>query len=138
MKAVRKQLTLLCFSALIVVTCALTMHVSAQTFNEGFETGTKTSYATADVQLSTGFWTLNDALIGNLTTDRKTGAASARIRNIGSLTMGFDLFGAGTVSLQHAVFGTDGSSTWELSKSTDDGQSNQRRCRHQSTDKLPA
>jgi len=114
------------------------MHVSAQTFNEGFETGTKTSYATADVQLSTGFWTLNDALIGNLTTDRKTGAASARIRNIGSLTMGFDLFGAGTVSLQHAVFGTDGSSTWELSKSTDDGQSNQRRCRHQSTDKLPA
>jgi len=99
------------------------MHVSAQTFNEGFETGAKTSYATADVQLSTGVWTLNDALIGNLTTDRKTGAASARIRNTGSLTMVFDLSGAGTVSLQHAVFGADGSSTWELSKSTDDGQS---------------
>ena len=121
MKAVRKQLTLLCISALIAVTSALTMHVSAQTFNEGFETGTKTSYATADVQLSTGLWTLNDALIGNLTTDRKTGAASARIRNTGSLTMVFDLSGAGTVSLQHAVFGTDGSSTWELWKSTDGG-----------------
>jgi endonuclease G, mitochondrial len=111
----------LCISALIAVTCTLTMHVNAQTFNEGFETGTKTSYATADVQLSTGVWTLNDALIGNLTTDRKTGAASARIRNTGSLTMVFDLSGAGTVSLQHAVFGTDGSSTWELWKSTDGG-----------------
>jgi len=74
-------------------------------------TGTKTSYATADVQLSTGLWTLNDALIGNLTTDRKTGAASARIRNTGSLTMVFDLSGAGTVHCNMQCL-HDGSSTW--------------------------
>jgi endonuclease G len=75
------------------------------------------------VLLATGWWFLDDALIGNLSTDRKTGAASARVRNTGSLTMDFDVSGAGTVSVQHAVFGTDAGSTWELWASTNSGGS---------------
>lgn len=96
--------------------------VNSQTaFAEGFEAGGKTSYATANVQLGSGQWNLNDALTGNLSTDRKTGAYSARIRNVGIVQMNFNRSNAGTVSVQHAVFGTDGASTWGLYKSTNSG-----------------
>jgi endonuclease G len=92
------------------------------TLTENFESGSKTAYAAADVSLSSGSWNLNDALIGNLSTDRKNGAQSARIRNTGSITMNFDFTGGvSTVTVSHAVFGTDGSSTWELQASTNGG-----------------
>ncbi|GAB2944737.1 hypothetical protein GCM10027048_07060 [Hymenobacter coalescens] len=91
-------------------------------FPEGFESGTKTAYTTGTVTLGSGSWTLNDALLGNTTADPKTGAQSARVRNVGSLTMNFNVTGgAGTVTIGHAVYGTDGSSAWELWKSTDSG-----------------
>jgi len=90
---------------------------------ENFETGTKAAYADGTVTLSTGVWDLNDALIGNLSTDHKNGSQAARIRNTGSLTMEFDLTGATSVSVSHAVFGTDGSSTWQLWASTNGGSS---------------
>ena len=89
--------------------------------SEGFEAGGKTSYAAANVTLGTGSWFMDDALTGNLSTDRKTGAFSARIRNTGLMHMNFNKTGAGTVSIQHAVFGTDGSSTWQLWSSTNNG-----------------
>ena len=90
---------------------------------ENFETGTKTSYAAANVTLSTGTWNFSDALLGTLSTDRKNGAQSARVRNSGTLTMEFDLTGATSVTVQHAVFGSDGSSTWQLWYSTNGGSS---------------
>jgi hypothetical protein len=91
-------------------------------FPETFETGTKTSYTTASVTLGTGSWTLNDALIGNSTSDSKTGAQSVRVRNTGTVGMDSDLTtGAGTVSIDHAYYGTDGASQWELWMSTNAG-----------------
>jgi endonuclease G len=94
----------------------------ATTLTEGFESGSKTAYAAANVTLSSGSWNFNDALIGNLSTDAKSGTQSARIRNSGSLTMNFDATGGVTsVTVKHAVFGTDGSSTWELRASTNGG-----------------
>jgi endonuclease G len=124
MKMIRKQLALLCALALIAVSCLYGVHVQAQSSTtETFESGTKTAYAAADVFLTTGWWFFDDALIGNLSTDRKTGAASARVRNTGSITMDFNVSGAGTVSVQHAIFGTDGSSSWELWASTNSGGS---------------
>ena len=90
---------------------------------ENFETGAKTAYAAANVTLGTGIWNFNDALLGNLSTDRKNGSQSARVRNSGTLTMEFDLTGATSVSVQHAVFGSDGSSTWQLWYSTNGGSS---------------
>ncbi|SNC76925.1 hypothetical protein SAMN06265337_3631 [Hymenobacter gelipurpurascens] len=101
-----------------------TADVSTSGFPEGFETGTKTAYTTGSVTLGSGFWTLNDALLGNTTADPKTGAQSARVRNVGSLTMNFNATtGAGVVTVQHAVYGTDGSSQWELWVSQNSGSS---------------
>ncbi|WBA41138.1 hydrolase [Hymenobacter canadensis] len=103
---------------------AATADVSATGFPEGFETGTKTAYTTGSVTLSSGSWTLNDALLGNTTADRKTGSQSARIRNVGSLTMNFNTSaGAGLVTVQHAVYGTDAASQWELWASQNSGSS---------------
>ena len=101
----------------------LVVTAKGQTLTEGFETGTKTSYASANVPLSSGVWNMNDALIGNLSSDRRTGVSSARVRNTGTVTMLFDKNGAGTVTIQHAVFGTDGTSSWELWFSINGGAS---------------
>jgi endonuclease G, mitochondrial len=96
--------------------------VEAVTTDEGFEAGTKTAYAAADVTLASGTWNLNDALIGTLTTDVKTGAQSGRIRNSGHITMGFDrTAGAGTVTIHHASFSSDASGTWALFSSQNQG-----------------
>lgn len=113
--------TLIAFTAaLLVLTVSLTTATMAP-LAEGFEAGGKTSYAAANVTLGTGSWFMNEALTGNLSTDRKTGAFSARIRNTGLVRMNFNKTGAGIVSIQHAVFGTDGSSTWQLWSSTNNG-----------------
>ncbi len=92
--------------------------------SENFESGTKTSYTAADEVLSSGTWNLSDALIGNSTSDRKNGTQSARVRNSGKLTMKFDHpNGAATVSIVHAKYGTDASSTWQLWYSNNSGVS---------------
>ena len=113
--------TLVAFAAgLVVLTMSLTT-ATMTPLSEGFEAGGKTAYAAGNVTLGTGSWFMDDALTGNLSTDRKTGAFSARIRNTGLIHMNFNKTGAGTVSIQHAVFGTDGSSTWQLWSSTNNG-----------------
>lgn len=91
-------------------------------FPETFETGSKTSYAAANVTLSTGVWYLSDALIGTTTSDRKNGTKSVRLQNTGTATMLFDITnGVSQVSVKHAKYGTDASSTWALYVSTDGG-----------------
>ena len=86
---------------------------------ENFENATKTSYTAGSVSLPTGSWYLNDALLGTLSTDRKFGSKSVRIRNAGKLTMQFNVTsGASTVEVYHAKFGYDGNSTWALYIST--------------------
>ncbi|QDA60164.1 hydrolase [Hymenobacter jejuensis] len=98
--------------------------VSATGFPETFESGTKTAYTAGSVTLGSGSWTLDDALLGNTTADHKTGTQSARVRNLGTLTMNFNTTaGVGVVTVQHAVYGTDGSSQWELWASTNSGSS---------------
>jgi len=92
--------------------------------SENFNTGTKTAYAIGNVALASGSWSFDDALIGNSTSDVKNGAQSARVRNLGRLTMNFDKEdGAGTVSISHAKYGTDGNSDWQLWYSTNGGTS---------------
>jgi len=93
-------------------------------FIENMETGTKTSYAAANVTLTTGVWNLDDALLGNSSSDVKNGTQSARVRNSGVLAMQFDkTTGAGTVTVYHAKYGSDASSTWQLWYSTNGGSS---------------
>ncbi len=94
---------------------------AATILTEGFEAGGKTAYAAANVTLGTGSWYLNDALTGNTASDRKTGSWSARVRELGTVRMNFNVSSAGTVSVQHAKYGTDANSTWELYQSTNSG-----------------
>ncbi len=91
--------------------------------SEGFEAGGKTAYAAANVTLGSGSWYLSDALNGNTTSDRKVGSYSARVRNTGTIRMNFNVASAGTFTVQHAKYGSDGSSNWELWKSTNSGSS---------------
>ncbi|HEV7472754.1 MAG TPA: DNA/RNA non-specific endonuclease [Pyrinomonadaceae bacterium] len=113
--------TLLAFSAGLIVLAISVTTATMAPLSEGFEAGGKTSYAAANVTLGTGSWYLDEALTGNLSTDRKTGAYSARLRETGLMHMNFNKTGAGTVSIQHAVFSSDGSSTWQLWSSTNNG-----------------
>lgn len=108
--------------SVLVFVCIFTVFAKAQnTLSEGFEAGGKTAYATANVTLGSGSWNLDDALTGNSTSDRKTGSWSVRVRNVGKVTMNFNVASAGTVTIQHAVYGTDGASTWELWQSANSG-----------------
>lgn len=95
-----------------------------QTLAETFESGTKGAYATGSVTLASGAWTLNDALIGNSSTDRKAGAQSVRIRNTGILGMNFNVStGASTVTVKYAVYGSDAASNFQLWVSANNGSS---------------
>ncbi|HEX7317355.1 MAG TPA: DNA/RNA non-specific endonuclease [Pyrinomonadaceae bacterium] len=127
MRTVYRRAALVCAAALLLLAALLPLapatHARRQTSSEGFESGTKTSYAAAAVFHTTGWWYFDDALVGNLSTDRKTGSQSARVRNTGRLDTQFDFLSAGTVTVQHAVFGTDGASSWELWVSTNGGSS---------------
>lgn len=106
-------------------TASVTVTSSAgSSLSETFETGTKAAYATGTVSLATGTWTFNDALLAPSSTDHADGKQCARVRNSGKLTMGFDFpTGAKTVTLSHAKYGSDGSSTWSLWYSTNGGSS---------------
>ena len=123
MRTFRRRAALVCAAVLLLASLQPFLTVARAATIEDFESGSKTAYAAAEVFLSTGCWFFDDALVGNLSTVRKTGAASARIRNTGAISTDFDFTSAGTVTIQHAVFGTDGSSTWELWASTNGGSS---------------
>ena len=103
---------------------AVTTLAAAASTVENFETGTKTSYAIGTVALSTGSWTFNEALLGNTTADAKNGTQSVRVRNSGILSNNFDFItGVSTVTVAHALYGTDASCTWQLWYSTNSGTS---------------
>lgn len=93
-----------------------------QTFDEGFEAGTKTAYADGNVTFGSGSWDLNLALVGTSTSDPKVGSHSIRIETTGTVGMNFNVTtGASTVTVKHAVYGSDGSSTWGLYMSVSGG-----------------
>ncbi|MBW4889501.1 DNA/RNA non-specific endonuclease [Mucilaginibacter sp. HMF5004] len=93
-----------------------------QTFDEGFESGTKTAYAVGNVTFGSGSWSLDDALVGTSTSDAKVGSQSVRIRNTGIVKMNFDVTtGSSTVTVKHALYGSDASSTWNLLVSANGG-----------------
>ena len=136
MRPIRLVLVL-CSSSLLVLgsTAALTGCVSdigdgedlessesALTLSEPFEGDSKGSYAVADVDLSSGTWTLDDALLGSLAGDAKNGTQAVRVRNSGTATMAFDrTSGAGTVTVKYASYGSDASGSFALYYSTNSG-----------------
>jgi endonuclease G, mitochondrial len=96
--------------------------IMAVDFTENFESGSKTSYTNGTVNLTTGSWYFADALLGTTSSDRKLGSKSARIRGNGYVEMSFGSSnGIGVVSLRHGKYGSDGTSTWVLQYSTNNG-----------------
>jgi len=74
---------------------------------EDFEDGSKGGYAPAIVNLQSGPWMLNDALLGNQSGDKRIGSQSVRLRD-GFIAMEFDISGAGEVRFFHANSGFSG------------------------------
>lgn len=97
--------------------------VGPATVDEDFESGTKGAYSAGNVSLSSGSWYFDNALLGNLSSDKKNGIQSARVRSYGTLTMKFDVNGAKSVQVSHANFGTDTGASWQLQMSTNGGTS---------------
>jgi endonuclease/exonuclease/phosphatase family metal-dependent hydrolase len=110
---------LLTFTVTFVIIFAAITPVQAQLF-ENFESGTKGGYASGNVQLSTGSWFFNDALLGSLANDKKEGGQTSRIRN-GSIGMNFNVSGAGELSFLYAYFGSDGNSQLQVQYSINNG-----------------
>jgi hypothetical protein len=96
---------------------------SVSTLNETYESGTKAAYTAGNVTLASGSWYFDNALIGNLTTDKKNGSQSARIRAAGSIAMNFNVSGAQSVKIRLANFGSDSGATWKVQKSVNSGTS---------------
>ena len=97
-------------------------------FPETFERGNKRAYAAGDVQLATGLWRLENALIGKADGDLKHDEASLRMAAGGSAEMLFDISeGVAAISLAWGDYGNDaGSALPVLYYSTDGGANWQR------------
>ncbi|SER35132.1 hypothetical protein SAMN04487944_103138 [Gracilibacillus ureilyticus] len=89
--------------------------------SELFEQGSKAAYAESSVSLLSGVWNFDNALLGDLSSDKKNGTQSARIRSNGSISMNFNVNGTSKLSVSHANFGNDSGAYWTLQKSTNDG-----------------
>lgn len=118
-----KVSTLLLASALLLFACiAYASPTSYLTFPETFESGSKSAYAYGTVSLPSGIWGLDNALIGSTTSDHKMGSKAVRMKDTGKLTMLFDLpTGAASVSVLHALYGSDTSASWSLWYSVNGG-----------------
>ncbi|RZK92642.1 MAG: hypothetical protein EOO98_02405 [Pedobacter sp.] len=100
-------------------------------FPEDFEmpdTSAKAKYKKGDIQLKTGNWTFDQAILGAVDNrDRFNGKQSVRIHqdkeNSGYLQMNFDLpNGASKVTFVYGVYYKDSPSIIKLEYSTDKGQ----------------
>ncbi len=83
--------------------------------------GSKPAYEAAIVPLETGNWLLSDAMIAKDGISKTGDDKAARIRNNGKLSMQFDVQGADTVTIRHALYGQDEPSGWQLWMSADGG-----------------
>lgn len=103
---------------------AISTSISTQTVFENFETGSKASYTTGDVNCTSGSWNFNNALIGTLANDRKYGTQSVRIQSTGIVSMNFDVSnGISSLTVYHALYGTDPNATWKIEVSNNAGSS---------------
>ena len=93
----------------------------ADSVQEDFETGSKPSYSTADLDLGSGSWNMNNALIGSAAADLKRGTRSVRMKT-GSISMNFDLEDIHQIYISHGLYGQDPTSTWKLLVSLDGGK----------------
>ncbi|MCR5886727.1 choice-of-anchor D domain-containing protein [Hymenobacter sp. J193] len=90
---------------------------------EDFEASvSKTGYTTSNVTLTSGSWEFNDALLATSGSDMMNGSKSARIRNVGKLTMRFNKTnGAASIVVYAANYTGDLSGSFNVETSVDNG-----------------
>ncbi len=91
---------------------------TSYSITEDFEKGTKGGYAIANVNLKTGSWSLDDALIANTGSDTRIDTWSVRLRG-GNITTNFKVSGLKMVYVSSATYGNDAASTWQFQTSAD-------------------
>ena len=91
---------------IIIVITGIPGLVSAQLF-EDFESGSKGAYSAGTVELESGPWLLDEALLGNQSGDKRIGSQSVRMQGE-HISMEFDTNGAGEVRFYHANAGFSG------------------------------
>lgn len=111
----------ICSLTLSLILSFFVFNLQAQLF-ENFEEGSKNTYAPFSIELSTGEWMFDQALIGTTAGDKKNGLKSARIQ-AGFIEMEFDYpLGLSEVSFYAANFGTDTGGAVQVSYSDDSGE----------------
>ena len=99
----------------------LAITLQAQLF-ENFEDGSKIAYTPFSIELSTGEWMFDNALLGTLAGDKKNGLKAARIQS-GFIEMEFDYpLGLSEVSFYAANFSNDTGGAVQVSYSDDSGE----------------
>ncbi len=125
MKPLRNIRISVLFLSVVLCILSLVSFASAIQFAENFDVSAKAAYAAADVTIHGNTWNLDDVLTGNIAGDKKNGTYSLRMRAPAAgqgVTMKFDYpYGASTVLVSSATYGSDAASSWSFWKSTDQG-----------------
>jgi endonuclease G len=95
--------------------------VVATALVEDFESDIKAGYKPGTVNLKSGTWFLEDALIATSEKDAKAARQSVRLRNKGVLRMNFDVDGVSKVAVKQAAYQRNKPSGWKLLMSIDGG-----------------
>ncbi|GAA4049687.1 hypothetical protein GCM10022409_40420 [Hymenobacter glaciei] len=101
------------------LTQAVTVTTPPTGFFEPFEAGTKATYPSGNVVLTTGSWNFTEALLGAQaptatpgTGEKKNNGQAVRLRTLGTASMNFDKSGgAGNITFLAALYGTDAAQT---------------------------
>jgi hypothetical protein len=111
-------------TALTSVSLAESFEVGSSSPKTAYDVSPAGSSSGDNVTLQSKSWNMFDALIGNLSGDLKSGAWSARVRNMGKITMLFNVTtGISTVTIKHGTYSSDAPSQWGLWYSMNSGSS---------------
>lgn len=95
-----------------------------KSFFEEFEAGSKSSYAKKTILCGAGNWSMNNALIGTIESDKKNRKKSVRVKEQGSIELLNDKQdGIGSISFYAGLYGSDKAGQFSVSYSIDGGNS---------------
>jgi endonuclease G len=118
-----KKLLLLSTAAILFSACSKkTIDIPEKPYSitEDLESSAKSAYKIDTVQMLTGKWIFDNAVVGNIAGDLKNGNRSIRLKT-GSLSMLYDIKGVRALYISHGKYGSDANSTWQVLFSTDGG-----------------
>jgi len=96
----------------------------AANFPESFDNASKNRYEGGNITVSSGQWYLENAMMGSVGNDQKDGIKAIRIKEMGKLSMKFDISsGIQQVRFKYGVYQLDKESSFELWVSTNGGTS---------------